>query len=46
LQLFDLKANDFDDLRESLNPENRNIVTALEAVTKERDSLRKRIDHL
>jgi len=44
--LFDLKADDFDDLRESLSPENRSLVFAIESITKERDLLRQKIDSM
>ena len=44
--MFDLKADDFDDLRESLSPENRSLVFAIESITKERDLLRQKIDSM
>ena len=44
LQLFDLRAEDFDDLRESLAPENRSLALIIESVTKERDALRQKVE--
>ena len=44
--MFDLKADDFDDLRESLSPENRSLVFAIESISKERDLLRQKIDSM
>ncbi len=46
LQLFDLRAEDFDDLRESLAPENRSLALIIESVTKERDVLRQKVESM
>ena len=46
LQLFDLKAEDFEDLRESLAPENRPLALMIESVSKERDMLRLRVESM
>jgi hypothetical protein len=46
LQLFDLKAEDFEDLRESLAPENRPLALMIESVSKERDMLRLKVESM